>query len=433
MASAAEFVVGYYPSWMQTELPPEDVDMQLLTHIVHAFAWPTEEGDLDYPDNFKSQELVQKVHQGSGFIMLAIGGWGNSDGFAAMAADSIFRKKFVGQLLEFCLQNNYDGIDIDWEHPSNAAERQGMNLLVRDMRAEFNKLMRPQPLYISIAVTAGNWAGQWLDYNELKKYVDWFGCMTYDFHGSWSDHAGHNSPLYASGGDLCGSVDSGIRYLTQTRGLPRDKVLIGVPFYARGFNASGLYQPSSGAGSEFRYSAIPDLINAGWTRHWDDVALVPFLVNSDNTQLISYDDALSVRYKAEYAVSKNLKGLMIWALGQDFIGGEQPLLRAVSEPILQPTKIGHRRESIPEAYALQNFPNPFNNETIISFQLEAEDDVSLDMYDANGRLKARLLSGVQPAGKVRLSFSADNLASGIYFCRLKTSLQTTNLKLTLLR
>ncbi|GIS39923.1 hypothetical protein Ct9H90mP12_1170 [bacterium] len=45
--------------------------------------------------------------------------------------------------------------------------------------------------------------------------------MTYDFHGSWGSNAGHNSPLYQSPpGDPDGSVETGINYLVNTRGLP---------------------------------------------------------------------------------------------------------------------------------------------------------------------------------------------------------------------
>jgi chitinase len=432
-ADAADFVVGYYPSWMQSELAPENLDMERLTHVVHAFAWPTAQGELVYADDFINDDLVGKVHENGGFILLALGGWGNSAAFATMSADSVARIKFIGQLLEFCLQHDYDGIDIDWEHPSNSQEKKSMTLLVRDMRAEFNKLMRPQPLYISMAVTAGNWAGQWLDYSELKKYIDWFGCMSYDFHGDWSNHAGHNSPLYASGGDRCGSVDSGIRYLTQTRGLPKDKVLLGVPFYGRGFNASGLYKPSSGTGSEHRYSAIPGMIGSGWTRHWDDVALVPYLINSDNTHIISYDDTLSVRFKAEYAVQHNLKGLMIWALGQDIINGDQALLPAVSDPILRPTGVTQKKTNIPTDFGLSCSPNPFNNAALISFSLKSEGFVTLDVLDLRGRIVSRLLSGVQPAGENRISFAANNLSSGVYLCRMTTLSDTRTIKLTLLQ
>ena len=428
---AADAVIGYYPYWVQNTYTPDDVDMHLLTHLVHAFAWPTADGDLVFPNNFLATDLVDTAHQQGVIVMLALGGWGQSDGFAPMAADSIARTKFAGTLLEFCLQHDYDGVDIDWEHPANSRDRANVTKLVRDIRAEFSKPMRPQPLYISMAVTAGNWAGQWLNYDELQNYVDWFGCMSYDFHGAWTNHSGHNSPLYA--GDGCGSVDDGIRYLTHTRGLPAAKVLLGVPFYARGFLSSGLYEPSSGDGGEFPYAEIPALLASGWTRFWDDVALVPYLLNSDNTKLISYDDSLSVRYKAEYAVDKNLKGVMIWALGQDFIDGDQPLLRAVSDPILHPTRVGQQEEKRPTTFALTGFPNPFNESAMISFQLEKPERVALDVFDVNGRSAARLLSGEQPAGDNRVCFSGRDLPSGLYVCRLQTATHVAMMKLMLIR
>ena len=430
---AADAVVGYYPYWVQNTYTPDDVDMHLLTHLVHAFAWPTADGDLVFPNNFLATDLVDAAHQQGVIVMLALGGWGQSDGFAPMAADSIARTKFAGTLLEFCLQHDYDGVDIDWEHPANSHDRANVSKLVRDIRAEFSKPMRPQPLYISMAVTAGNWAGQWLDYDELSKYVDWFGCMSYDFHGAWTNHSGHNSPLYASGGDGCGSADAGIRYLTHTRGLPADKVLLGVPFYARGFLSSGLYEPSSGDGGEFSYADVVAFMQSGWQRMWDDVALVPYLVNSERTRLISYDDTLSVRYKAEYAVEKNLHGVMIWALGQDLLGGDQPLLRAVSAPILRPTQVAIEKLAAPFDFSLSCSPNPFNDSAAISFTLSISQSVTLDILDANGRIVDFLYAGELPGGKNQFLWSARNHPSGVYLCRLKTKEFEQIINITLLR
>lgn len=416
---ATDAIVGYYPSWMRDVLPAEQIDLQRLTHINHAFAAPTADGEITYSSSFLYPELNKRVHENGHFILLSLGGWGNSDGFAPMAADSASRSTFVRNVLSFCLNHNYDGVDLDWEHPATAAERDNMTLLVKELREEFSKLMRPQPLFISLAVTASDWRGQWLDYDELKKVVDWFGCMTYDFHGDWSNHAGHNSPLYASGGDVDGSVDSGFQYLTQTRGLAPDQILIGLPFYGRSFNASKLYGPSSGSGSEYRYSDIPPLIEAGWTFHWDDVAHVPYIINPEKTKLISYDDTTSVRLKAEYAIDKKLRGVMIWALGQDVINNSQPLLESLANPILNQTSVGQHRDLQPNEFELvTNYPNPFNAATTIAVSLPNRELVSLSLLDVNGRIVEKIFDGPLEGGKHFFRLTAANLSTGIYLCRL---------------
>ena len=302
------------------------------------------------------------------------------------------------------------------------------------MRDEFNKLMRPKPLFITMAVTAGHWFGQWLDYEKLKTYIDWFGCMTYDFHGDWTDHAGHNSPLYASGGDVDGCVDSGFRYLTERRRLPADKILLGVPFYGRGFYASELYGPSTGNGSEHQYRDIPALLYAGWTYHWDDVALVPYIINPEKTKLISYDDTLSVRLKAEYAIAKKVKGVMIWALGQDLVNGRQPLLEAASAPILNQSSVETGRENNPSVYELvTNYPNPFNAATTISIDMPDHQYISLTVSDVRGRLLANLFNGFAEKGRYTFSWTIGDLASGVYLCKLQSKTFSKVHKLTLLK
>ncbi len=55
----------------------------------------------------------------------------------------------------------------------------------------------------------------------------------------------------------------------------------------------------------------------GWVRYWDDVAKVPYLYNADQKKFISYDDSESIRLKVNYALERNLGGVMIWELSED--------------------------------------------------------------------------------------------------------------------
>ena len=66
----------------------------------------------------------------------------------------------------------------------------------------------------------------------------------------------------------------------------------------------------------------------------------------------------------------------------------------------------------------QNFPNPFNPRTTISFRLAKETDVTLDVFDASGKLVATLVDGPKSAGRHSVEFDASSLTSGVYFYRL---------------
>ena len=73
----------------------------------------------------------------------------------------------------------------------------------------------------------------------------------------------------------------------------------------------------------------------------------------------------------------------------------------------------------PAAYALfQNFPNPFNPSTVISYAVPAGADVRLAVYDVLGRRVAVLAEGPVAAGSYRAVFNGSQLASGVYYCRL---------------
>jgi Secretion system C-terminal sorting domain len=98
------------------------------------------------------------------------------------------------------------------------------------------------------------------------------------------------------------------------------------------------------------------------------------------------------------------------------------------------TAIGDNQTNQPTSYKLeQNYPNPFNPSTKISFNIAQSGFVSLKVYDALGREVATLVNEVTPAGNHIINFNASDLASGIYFYRLKTGNFTESRKMILLK
>ena len=412
-------VVGYYRSWFRDDYPAEQINFANLTHVNHAFAWPEADGSISMYDNFLYPKLIDLTHQAGKKILVALGGWGQSDRFSPMAVNASTRAYFIQNITDFCLEHGYDGVDIDWEFPANVTDRNNLTLLVYELYQAFNE--KDSTLLITMAVPAGSYNGQWFDFPTMKNYVNWFGCMTYDFHGEWSDHAGHNSPLYAPSNDHCGSVHDGIQYINVTRNIPKQKIVMGIPFYGRGFNATGLYAPHTGS-TEYSYSDIVPLIGNGWMYVWDNVSKVPYLMNSNFTKLISFDDSISVRLKCEYAREKNLAGVMIWALGHDVIGYNQPLLTTVGKAMGLSTQAPPSPIEIPSTFVLlNNYPNPFNESTIIPYYVAREEMIKLEIFDIAGKQISILVNEQKTIGWYTTCFTAGDLPSGEYYYRLSAT------------
>ncbi|MCK6604119.1 MAG: T9SS type A sorting domain-containing protein [Ignavibacteriaceae bacterium] len=67
----------------------------------------------------------------------------------------------------------------------------------------------------------------------------------------------------------------------------------------------------------------------------------------------------------------------------------------------------------------QNYPNPFNPSTVIRFSLEQDANVSLKVFDVQGRLIADLANGLLTQGSHSYIFDAASYSSGIYYYELK--------------
>ena len=81
----------------------------------------------------------------------------------------------------------------------------------------------------------------------------------------------------------------------------------------------------------------------------------------------------------------------------------------------------------------QNFPNPFNNQTRIYYSTETDENVTLNVYDASGRLIKTLVDQFLPAGNYSVNFNASDLSSGLYFYKLKNGRNVITKKMTLIK
>ena len=110
------------------------------------------------------------------------------------------------------------------------------------------------------------------------------------------------------------------------------------------------------------------------------------------------------------------------------------------DPINSPLSVGGGISgNLPTNYKLsQNFPNPFNPTTNITYNIPKQTDVKLSVYNILGQKIATLVNEIQNAGVYSIQWNAqdvlgNNISSGIYFYRIETDDYTMTKKMLLVR
>lgn len=218
------------------------------------------------------------------------------------------RERFADACVALVNRYELDGIDIDWEHPSSHALGGAYYQLLLLLRAKL-----PRPRYIlTSALLAGEWALQYIPLAESAAVLDLFNLMAYDFTGPWTARSGHHARLYSPRGDPKEtSADAAVKYM-QSRGVPSDKILLGIPAFGRSFlGASDVDQPYHGHGGQEGTFEFRDLPRPGATEHVDLVEGAAYCVGGDGG-FVSYDNVQTVRMKGAYVRDRGLAGCFFW-------------------------------------------------------------------------------------------------------------------------
>jgi chitinase len=338
-------VVGYYADWTARRYPMAAIPAAKLTHVNYAFA----KIDVDNRITFNRAAALETVYPGDcaepgcahglfhqitlvkqraphlKFIM-SVGGWTDSGPFYEMAATDASRQTFAASCVEFLkTYPQFDGIDLDWEHPVIGGVERGQprdaENYVRLLEA-VRQAIGPNRL-LTVAVSASPRGIEPLDYVGMVRSLDWVSVMAYDFHSGSQRRAGYNAALYNNAdpqNPKLNTRDASEGLLA--KGVPRSKLVVGVPFFGKGWTgveSADPWSPATATGQAGGYAVIAErFLNApGYVRHWDDVAKVPRLYNAETKHWISYDDPESVRLKGEYIARERLGGAMFWELSHD--------------------------------------------------------------------------------------------------------------------
>ncbi|MBL1215459.1 MAG: T9SS type A sorting domain-containing protein [Ignavibacteriae bacterium] len=133
----------------------------------------------------------------------------------------------------------------------------------------------------------------------------------------------------------------------------------------------------------------------------------------------------NINSSVEYSFNEKIKsdGAFFYRLKQIDNDGTFTFSQELKVNVIRPTSIELR----------QNFPNPFNPSTNITFTLNKSLDIKLLVYNITGEQVAVLVDEKLNAGYHNITFDASNYNSGIYFYRLAIEGSIITKKMILLK
>jgi chitinase len=296
-------------------------------------------------------------------VLMSLGGWTWSRFFSDAALTAASRQALVSSCVDLFLRGNlpmiggepqggpgsaagvFDGFDLDWEWPASEGnvgnvirpqDKQNFTLLLQEFRRQLTTLGQQTGRQFLLTaflpadpakINAGFESG-------IFNSLDYATVQGYDLHGAWEPTTNHQSALFVPAGDPSPpaqrfSVDLAIRTWTGL-GAPRAKLVVGVPFYSRGWTNvpnqnSGLFQPGTAAPglkeAGFNdYSVVKPLTGQGYTVRRDSSVGTASIFNGST--FWTFDDPQAMREKAAFVRNQSLGGLMAWSADGDTPTGE---------------------------------------------------------------------------------------------------------------
>jgi len=262
-------------------------------------------------------------------VMISLGGWNWSRGFAS-AARPENRQAFVASCIDAYIRGNLPAFDY-----AGGAGAANFTALLAEFRRQLDAI-RPG-LQLTVAIGAGVDKIRVTQPDQYHPYVDAINLMAYDFHGGWENRTNFHSALFDSPNDP--STGDAAQYNSNdavlallARGVPAGKINLGMASYGRGWTNvgttnNGLYQSGTAAAGSLepgieRYAVLKAL---GWPSYRDSASMARWIFNGNT--FWSFDDPSTIADKMSYVQAQGLGGAFLWDFSGDDAQGS--LLAAI--------------------------------------------------------------------------------------------------------
>ncbi|KAF9781486.1 hypothetical protein IL306_013206 [Fusarium sp. DS 682] len=343
----------YFTNWgtYGANFQPQNLPVKEITHVLYSFAKVNpKDGTVYSSDSYADTDRLYAGDAGGGKnvygcvkqlyilkkknrnlkVLLSIGGWNNSPDLAIGVSTQARRRKFISSAIKLITDWGFDGIDVDWEYPSNAQEARNYVLILSGLRKALDQFSKDNKInyhfMLTVATSAGPANYKTMDLKGMNPWIDAWHLMAYDYAGSWDATTGHQANVFVSKKNPLSTklgTDKTINdYLAA--GVPPAKILMGMPLYGRSFlKTAGLGKSYSGVGgnSEGTY-LYKDLPRSGAKATYNADLIASYSYDSSKRELVTYDDLKSGQAKAGYINQRNLGGAFFWEASGDKVGSQ---------------------------------------------------------------------------------------------------------------
>ena len=327
---------AYWPSWLAESLPPVGIPTSYFTHLFYAFVQLDASAyqlSITQPDEQWMGNFTATLHAKNPLAkaFLSIGGGASSPyTFSKMAGDPDNRAAFINSTIDVARKYGFDGLDLDWEFPTNPQDMSNLAILYSEWHAAVKKEAHYSGQYKLLLSSAVYFASDFFlsdvprsyPADAIKKYVDFVSPMCFDYHGSWDTSVtGAHALLYDKASNI--STSYGISSWIEA-GVPPEKLVMGLPLYGRTWelkdqNKHGIGDPAVGTGPGDGIMAYTNIVDfnseKGATVVYDEETVSTY--SYAGTNWIGYDGPISTENKVKFAWEQGLGGYFLWALGDD--------------------------------------------------------------------------------------------------------------------
>ncbi|MCP4439585.1 MAG: T9SS type A sorting domain-containing protein [Aureispira sp.] len=238
-------------------------------------------------------------------------------GHSTFFGSSTAQQTLITNLINLVQTRGANGVNIDFEGIPSSQKTNFTNFMIDLANQMHTAIPNSQ---VSTVLYAVDWNGIF-DVPALSAAVDLFIIMGYDYYYSGSGSAGPNDPLYSFTTGYNYSLSRSITDYV-SKGMPLQKLVLGLPYYGREWPtvANTLPSNTTGTGVSRTFKYIKNNSSGNYSNpQWDVTSQTPYHVFNDGTswrQCFAMD-AQGLESRLDIVLKRGIAGMGIWALGYD--------------------------------------------------------------------------------------------------------------------